>query len=632
MKPWEQYAQQGATPLATQTKPWEQYSTEQPKVLPQTLPEGSVPSYADIQTYGRPYPQRGFFDVLTGRGSSPTEKQLQINQQIMNESLQDAPLEEQSDLIGDFLPAAKVGVGLAGIGLAGYGGYKGLRKIKEAVRPLETEAKELAKFRGLSESDALNITKGIPREDQALALAYGGGTETRGVLTRGVQDAGDEARRALGVDLKKRVAHIEDTIGTKSIAETSKETSHMFDRMVKTVAKDNKSSYDGSAILDDLNILEKLGARSDASERTVNVLKKKLESNPNITLEQALNYRKEINSELNKASGDHIGVWKKMKDNVDSFIEQNTDPKMKSFIDDAIDTYSRTKTNEELIDIVNKNKHPEGNAIDWKQANIDIKKAGLDSEETKAALEITEEFTKKFGNDTKLATTAITKGSSEGGAGVLGVMSKIVKTVTNVGEKVLRTEDAINREIQTKLVKSLLSKSKTESEFISNVIKSNEIPKDIRKRLAQHLKETKGLEKTPVGKVAEEVVDKNIERQLLKSRRDRNAAQNSMDKTQDSVNNSEDIISDIENRIDIALSKGKPTDSLRERKAKMEIRLERQKRDLEARTDKHSELSSKFDEEVKKSGYDIDESGRFKAPTRASERGNVSLKEKDARK
>ena len=342
-----------------------------------------------------------------------------------------------------------------------------------------------------------------------------------------------------------------------------------------------------------------------------------------------MDYRKDINYELRTAKGDSVAIWKGLKDNVDEFIKTNTDPKLHSFIDDAVDTYATTKNNEELVSIINRSTTSDGNAIDWDKAYNSIVDAGLNSPETEKAMNITKEFAEKFGNDSKLSKLTVTKGSPESANGVFTLFSKAVKTVVNLGEKALRTDSAINREVQANILSSIIKKSKTENEFMANVVKNKYVPKEIRDKLAEHLKETKNLHKTPYGEVAKETVNKDIERNLRKSQRDRNQAQNTMDKSQDAVNRFDDEIMDLDIKIDRAIDNNKPTSKLRERKAKIETRLKRAEADLSIKTDKHSESATKFDKELESSGYEIDEMGKFKNPTEASGRSSVSVPEKD---
>ena len=588
-------------------------------------------SYEGIETFGMQYPQRDIMDVITGRGTTPQEKQQQAFDAYQNQSIQggQSPAMESvtpfADTFNPIMVGAKV---LGGIG-AGYGAYKGTQALKNKIFPIGGEAEAVGGFRALSPNQIETMTEGVPREDKAFSLAMGGGTDTVGVVEAAVKSGGDKAARALKVDLGKRKAKIEEAINANDMKEVSKETSHMYSQMVKIVAKGNKVSYDGTSLLDGLNKLEKLGARSDASERTVNVLKNKLEENSNITIEQALDYRKDINYELRTAKGDSVAIWQGLKDNVDEFIKTNTDPKLHSFIDDAVDTYATTKNNEELVSIINRSTTSDGNAIDWDKAYNSIVDAGLNSPETEKAMNITKEFAEKFGNDSKLSKLTVTKGSPESANGVFTLFSKAVKTVVNLGEKALRTDSAINREVQANILSSIIKKSNTENEFMANVIKNKYVPKEIRDKLAEHLKKTKNLHKTPYGEVAKETVNKDIERNLRKSQRDRNQAQNTMDKAQDRVNSLDDEIMDLELKIERAIENQKPTGKLRERKAVAETRLERAERDLVIKSDKHSEVSDRFDKELSNSGYEIDEMGKFTFPSKAEPRSKVNVPEKD---
>jgi len=58
-----------------------------------------VESYDDVDTKGQAWPTRSIIDVLMGRNSSPSDKQRIINDRELNRELNDAPLEDASDIL-----------------------------------------------------------------------------------------------------------------------------------------------------------------------------------------------------------------------------------------------------------------------------------------------------------------------------------------------------------------------------------------------------------------------------------------------------------------------------------------------------------------------------------------------------
>ena len=516
-----------------------------------------------------------------------------------------------------FNPAMKVAGGLAGV----YGAYKvGKGAVGAGKRIIESPNEAMKISAGWI--DEAPVAKGglTPRE-QTMSNVDVGGEKTIGVYQQAIQDGGDDARRALGKNLENKQKAIDEASRKNDVEEVSKVSARMYDDMVKVVSRDNKSVYDATSLADDLEVIGSLTARSDKSERTIKALQDTLSKNKNLTLEQALDFRKDINAELVNATGDTYKNWKRMKDNVDGFIKENTDVNLHGFIDDTIQTYSRAKKNEELVEIIGKNKFDYQNTLD------EIKKANINSPEVETSVDILSEFANKFKNDKAISRMIPTKGSDKAGSAILTVMSGIVNQITGFVAKGIGLQKGKNVIVQGNVLKEVLAKSKSPEEFITRVSKMTETPKDIKDRLLQHLKDTRQSHKSKES--AKAVVNTDIERNLRKSQRDRNQAQNTMDKAQDVVNRFDDEIMDLELKIERAIENQKPTGKLRERKAVAETRLERAERDLVIKSDKHSEVSDRFDKELSNSGYEIDEMGKFTFPSKAEPRSKVNVPEKD---
>jgi len=514
-------------------------------------------------------------------------------------------------------PALKVAGGLAGA----YGAYKVGKGAIGAGKRIAESPSEAMKISAGFIDEAPTLKAGLTPREQTMANVDIGGQKTIGVYEQAIQEGGDDARRALGKNLASKQKAIDIASRKNDIEEVSKVSSRMYDDMVKVVSRDNKSVYDATSLADDLEVIGSITARSDKSERTIKTLQDTLSKNKNLSLEQALDFRKDINAELANATGDTYKNWKRMKDNVDGFIKKNTDSSLHGFIEDTIQTYSRAKKNEELVEIIGKNK------FDYQKTLDEIKRANISSPEVETSVDILSQFADKFKNDKAISSMVSTKGSDKAGSAILTVMSGIVNQITGFIAKGAGLQRGKNVIVQGNVLKEVLAKSKSPEEFITKVSKMTETPKDIEDRLLKHLKSTRQSHKSK--EPAREVVNTDIERSLRKSQRDRNQAQNTMDKAQDVVNRFDDEIMDLDIKIDRAIENNKPTSKLRERKAKIETRLKRAEADLSIKTDKHSESATKFDKELESSGYEIDEMGKFKNPTEASKRSDVSVSKKD---
>ena len=598
-------------------------------LINQELPkEGSIKSYSDVETYGMQYPKRDIMDVLTGRGTTPEEKQQMASQRYAEQLIQggeQSAMESVTPFADFFNPIATPALQVAG-GLAGaYGAYKVGPKVGKGVvgagKRIAESPSEAMKISAGWIDEAPVAKSGVTPREQTMVNVDIGGDKTIGVYEQAIEEGGDDARRALGKNLANKQKAIDTASRKNDVEAVSKISSRMYDDMVKVVSRDNKSVYDATALVDDLEVIGSLTARSDKSERTIKALQDTLSKNKNLSLEQALDFRKDINAELVNATGDTYKNWKRMKDNVDGFIQKNTDSSLHGFIEDTIQTYSRAKKNEELVEIIGKNK------FDYQKTLDEIKRANISSPEVETSVDILSQFADKFKNDKAISSMVSTIGSDKAGSSILTVMSGIVNQITGFLAKGVGLQRGKNVIVQGNVLKEVLAKSKSPEEFITRVSKMTETPKDIKDRLLKHLKATRQSHKSKVS--AREVVNTDIEKNLRKSQRDRNQAQNTMDKAQDAVNRFDDEIMDLDIKIDRAINNNKPTSKLRERKAKAETRLKRAEADLSIKTDKHSESAAKFDKELESSGYEIDEMGKFKNPTEASKRSDVSVSEKD---
>ena len=540
-----------------------------------------------------------------------------ISQTMMDKGI-DIAQDPQS---ATFAVSSLAGAGEAGLAKGTQIAGKGIKAGSEMMfSSPEKATKLLSEWSKLSPDKQYEITKGLPASEIPEALAHSGGENTIGVQIKAMESGGDDARRAVGRELSGRVDIIDNAVASGNIKEVMKETKHMYGSMIKQVSKYSNNTFDGSVLLDDLNEISKLGARSDASERTINTLKNQLDNNPNMTIEDALNFRADINYELGKSKGKHTGHWEKLKSNVDLFIEKNTDPSMKDFIDTSVDIYSRSKNNEELVEILNKNKTNVGNAIDWSKAVDDIEKAGLKSPEVETALNIAKEFALKFGNDARLSPHTIAKGSGDRG-GVLGTFSYFIDKVKDIGGAMIGDQTSRNHAVQKILLKSIM-KSNRPQDVMTNVVKDPMTPKDVRNKLAEHLRKVRKINAI---QGSSKQVSKNVETRLRNLQTKTNAKENTISKVELRIESMYDELDNIEKSIEQAIEKGKSTSSLRTKKLRLEKKIKIADRDLEKAVDDHASVKEQFDKELLDSGYTIDETGEFQKPIPAEPRSDIDI-------
>ena len=589
---------------------------------------GSVYGTGDLvdfvgDTFSGGLPQAGLRLYNTLTGGKETQGALEAQIDPLAQSLKDTGVSLADDPnSATFNVATLTGGGEAALAkTVPLVGKAGKAIVANPARRIMESPDEAVKISSGWIDEAPVVKSGVTPREQTMANVDVGGEKTIGVYQQAIQDGGDDARRALGKNLENKQKAIDEASRKNDIEEVSKVSARMYDDMVKTVARDNKSVYDATSLADDLEVIGSLTARSDKSERTIKALQDTLSKNKNLSLEQALDFRKDINAELVNATGDTYKNWKRMKDNVDGFIKENSDSSLHGFIDDTIQTYSRAKKNEELVEIIGKNK------FDYQKTLDEIKRANISSPEVETSVEILSDFANKFKNDKAISGMIPTKGSDKAGSAILTVMSGLVNQVTGFVAKGIGLQKGKNVIVQGNVLKEVLAKSKSPEEFITRVSKMTETPNDIKDRLLKHLKATRQSHKSNPS--AKPIVNTDIERNLRKSQRDRNLSQNTMDKAQDRVNSLDDEIMDLENRIEIAIEKGKATGNLRKRKSIAETRLDRAEKDLSIKSDKHAEVSNKFDKELSDSGYEIDEMGKFTFPSKAEARSKVSIPEKD---
>ena len=321
--------------------------------------------------------------------------------------------------------------------------------------------------------------EGVPKADQAYIIARRLRSAGRGYIQKAVASEGDLAASYLRADLQRAGAKVEETLGSIDVQLAKAKYSDMMDE----VAKDYHSVHDASAVLKDLDFLDGFyGVAPSAGNTTVTKMRAVLGDNPKISLVDALEFRSDINYLLSKASrGKEKVKLTSVKNNLDSFINSVATPEQKKQIDEAINFYSTTMQNRDTLAILQKHTNEDG-LVDWIKTAKELEEAGLNTPESKAALEITKQFAQKFGNDIKLYSAATTKGSSPDSGGVLGFWGFVVNNIKNTFS--LFGNRADNLAIQ-KAIKNSILKSKTPLDFVDNIKASDYITETVKEKITE---------------------------------------------------------------------------------------------------------------------------------------------------
>ena len=473
-------------------------------LISQALPkEGSIPSYEDVNTRGMEYPRRDIMDVITGRGTSPEEAQQRVNQQYIEQNVVGSPEAIESVTpMADFFNPLAVPAKIAGGVALGYGATKGGKYLFDKAVPISSELSTAAKRIGISDDEALKLTKHLPKEDRAFELSKQGGGRVEGEMARALSGADDATRLKYADELGLRRQEVADAVGEGNFEDIKSATKLEFDTMRKAVVSESvDTTYNVSSLRDELDGL-KTFARNDISENNINRMVKRIEGNPTQSLDDLLTLRQEINYELGKASGSGIKRFQTMKDNLDKFInESGIDDATLNIVDDAIDSYNRMKTQEEFIDILNSpdvtkvrakgSRLGEQKAVNWGTLKDKLNKANLGND-VKDAVMISKKFSDKYGNvDGEIFSATRTTGQGGIAQTLSGDVqaSAAVRLIQNVWEMLFHyapTEKGATRRLQS-AIRSSMAKGNSQREFAYEMIKNKNTPESIRAAMQRNL-------------------------------------------------------------------------------------------------------------------------------------------------
>lgn len=374
--------------------------------------------------------------------------------------VQPTGLEDESLMV---LPIGRLSPIAMPKGLVEYLTPKGIASLsKEAQLAISRNPEKFTK-------EDLDYIMSVPKEDQMMAVANMGGSDTLGLIKNAVVDKATD-RIALSKELNARRQALLDSVGPIDVDAAKAK----YADMIEEISKNNHVAMDGRPILEDINFLEKFyGTTPSKANQIVSRAKAILEDNPNMTLNDALEFRADLNYLISRASrGKEKIKLGDIKNKLDKFIGSVATPAQKAKIDDAIYTYSRTMQNRDLNEAIQK-ATKDNRAVDWDKLSKILEDEHLNTPEAQTALNIAKDFANKFKNDGKLLEASTVKGSNPNAGGVLGFWGFVVNQLKD--HLALWGNRAQNLKLQNAIQKTLRN-SKTRLDFIENLKANKDIP------------------------------------------------------------------------------------------------------------------------------------------------------------
>jgi len=436
----------------------------------------------------------------------------------------------------------------AAVGAAfGAGSMALFNRLTRDVGPLSYEAKILIdKHPELNEEDVLKALDGVPKADQAYALANMVDDDFVDFTAKSLQTNRDKL--LLKQQLADRTKLVKKTIG--NVDKQVEEAKDVYSKMVDEVAVNNPNVVKFDSMLDDLDKLVKRYDKTPSRALSiVNNMKADIEAgNGFMDVRTALQFRKDLNYLIDKSTRyEEKKALNTLKGNVDKFISENVDSETLSTIDNAITNYRRAMNNRDFIDIMDK--FVKKKATDWVGLKKALKKEKLSSPEVDDAIDIVKEFGEKFKNDKQLRTAVKTKGQQPDAGGALSTWSYAVSEAKDA----LRFFGERYRELKVqKAILKSIRQAKSPLEAFKNM-ERNSVPPKLRKDMQKALlleykprmKTTGDVDLYPkyvskegtVGSDASQVALHDAQRNLVREALGKNYSDEVVEQTNDIVHN-----------------------------------------------------------------------------------------------
>jgi len=368
---------------------------------------------------------------------------------------------EQDKAISTIIGAVTGGVGTAAI-----------NKIMEKLDPLSKEAKILLRLNQgrVSEDEAVKLLKGIPKEDQTIALAEQ--IDLAKNYFKGAAKDDSITSAMLGKRLEQRKQITEPFLANENdLLAASKQ----YGEMRKTIDEGTDSMVDLTSANSKIDEIADIYA-TDPSGLGTAIKQIKADLSEPITPGTALDIRENINAMLRKTSikksRKSTEVLTDIKSKLDDYVETSIPKELNEIKDKAIGTYRETINNYNLGKIIEKNTKSDY-AVNWGKVVADIKKEGLSSSNIDRLVPIMKEFEKRFANDKYLGNAITPLGGTSEATGALGMWSKVVKEVTDLFSPMFNRSRYKDIQIVDSIKKSI-RKSETHLDFVDDIFKQTE--------------------------------------------------------------------------------------------------------------------------------------------------------------
>lgn len=361
---------------------------------------------------------------------------------------------------------------------------------------LTKDAKVVADRIGITQDQALEIITNVKPEFQALEIAKLGGAKGVGFMSGAIKASPEASAKYLS-EISDRTRAIKDIVGDVDFEKTARATRKEFQLMQNTVDDFSSATYNAEEFLPKLEELKKVGSNSDMADRRIQAIIDNINEEPVKSVGDMVRLRADINHELSKAKGGQAVKWKEFKNSLDGFMKENLDDDVLKLVEQSTASYKRMKQQEELIDIVGKNTKSLGedtvggaSATNWSSLLKDIKEAGLDSIETKNAINLARKFSNKFGDmDVKMFGQSLPKGIRDNVETFTSEPSRALQVMANrSGVSWLVRQFSGDAKAQ-KAISDAMAKSNTKAEFYADVIKSKNTPERVRKEIISLLRD-----------------------------------------------------------------------------------------------------------------------------------------------
>lgn len=375
-------------------------------------------------------------------------------------------------------------------------------RVVSAIKGISIEANKLGAKLGMSAEEVAVAVKGIPKERQALALAQSGGEDALGVYKQAISDSDN-----LAIKVSNEVQARTDKVYNAALSGEFDKVKDYSEKAWKVMESEvNKSGIvvNATSLTENLNKTKLFAGVDETAKNKIIGLENRILDNPELPLGDILTIRKQINSELGKAKGTPAyEYYDKLKTNLDDLVGDNIPKEYSKLVDDTQSIYKDFKNQESLLSILNKSSSTETvtghskQAIDYNKAIQLIKEEKLNGTVVEQTVNTLKELDKKFNTDYAIIQKTSPKGTNPN-EGALGVWGAIIGTVKKNFWRVGESGD--NMYIQNAIEKAI-KKGDTPIGYLDNIVKSKDIPMQIKKTIIKDVKDIKNLNKAEANRL-----------------------------------------------------------------------------------------------------------------------------------